>query len=295
MKYVILCLLLTINSCNAQKTSRENQGFETSFHVFGNGNPILIINGGPGMNSEGFMDIAKEIAALNYQTIIYDQRGTGNSKLELIDSSTITMDLMVQDIEQLRIKLNIKKWTVFGHSFGGLLATYYASKNPNAIDKIIFSSSGGVNLNFLNYVSQRINANLTKEEQDSLTYYQNAKIPESERIIKRAALLSKAYVYNKSKASLIANRLTQVNFKINSLVFQDLQRIKFDFTNKFKNFKKPVLVIQGRNDIISIETAKEIADSFGNANLVLIDKCGHYGWLDAKKIYMDSIKTFLED
>ncbi|MBC8883163.1 alpha/beta hydrolase [Flavobacterium piscinae] len=191
--------------------------------------------------------------------------------------------------------MNIKKWTVFGHSFGGLLATYYASKYPNAIDKIIFSSSGGVNLNFLNYVSQRINANLTPAEQDSLTYYQNAKIPESERIIKRATFLSKAYVYDKSKAPLIANRLTQVNFKINGLVFQDLQRIKFDFTNKFKNFKKPVLVIQGKNDIIRIETAKEIADSFGNANIVLIDHCGHYGWLDAKKIYMDSLKTFLED
>ncbi|MBC8883162.1 hypothetical protein H9X57_06365 [Flavobacterium piscinae] len=102
MKYIILGLFLTFTSCDAQKTLRENQELETSFRVFGKGNPILIINGGPGMNSEGFVEIAKEIAALNYQAIIYDQRGTGNSKLEVIDSSTITMDLMVQDMEHLR-------------------------------------------------------------------------------------------------------------------------------------------------------------------------------------------------
>jgi proline iminopeptidase len=246
------------------------------------------------MNSDGFVEIAKEISALNYQTIIYDQRGTGNSKIGILDSSNITMELMAEDIENLRKKLNINKWTIFGHSFGGLLATYYTSKYPNSIDKIIFSSSGGVNLNFLNYVSQRINANLTKNEQDSLAYFEEAPIPESERIIKRAEILSNAYVYDKSKAPIIAKRLTQLNLKVNSLVFQDLQKIKYDFTNKFQNCKIPVLVIQGKNDIISIETAKEISDSFGNSKLILIDNCGHYGWLDNSKFYFESIKNFMK-
>ncbi len=295
MKYLILILLVTLNSCYAQRTTKENQEVETSFRVFGKGQPILIINGGPGMNSDGFDDIAKRISDLHCQTIIYDQRGTGKSKLERIDSTTITMDLMVEDIENLRKKLKIKSWILLGHSFGGLLATHYASKYPEFVDKIIFSSSGGVNLNFLNYVSQRVNANLSKSEQDSIAYYQNATIPENERIKKRAKFLANAYVFDKSKAHIIAERLTQVNFKVNSLVFQNLQKMQFDYTNKFLNCKIPVLVIQGKNDIISIETAQEIANSFGNAKLVLIDNCGHYGWLDAEEIYLKSIKLFLFD
>ena len=47
------------------------------YQIFGSGKPILIINGGPGMNSEGFGYLAKELANRNYQCILYDQRGTG--------------------------------------------------------------------------------------------------------------------------------------------------------------------------------------------------------------------------
>ncbi len=295
MKYFIFILILTLNSCYGQKNTKVKQEFETSFRTLGKGFPILIINGGPGMNSEGFVDIAKKISELGYQTIIYDQRGTGKSKLENYDSTTITMDLMVEDIENLRKKLKIKKWIVLGHSFGGLLATHYVAKYPEYIEKIIFSSSGGVNLKFLNYVSQRINFNLTKSDQDSLAFYQNSTLPENERINKRAKFLAKAYVFDKSKAPIIAERLTQINFNINSLVFQNLQKIKFDYTNKFLDCKIPVLVVQGKNDIISIETAQEIANTFGNSKLVLIDNCGHYGWLDNEKFYIETLKSFLND
>lgn len=293
MKYLISLLLLTLHSCSVHQMNKENQEFKTSYRIFGKGQPILIINGGPGMNSDGFVDIATKMAKLNYQVIIYDQRGTGKSKLEQIDSTTITLDLMVEDIENLRKELKIKSWVVFGHSFGGLLITHYVSKYPKFIDKIIYSSSGGVNLKFLNYVSESIYSKLSKTEQDSLNYYQNANVSEEVRIKNRAKILANAYVFNKSKAASIAERLTQLNFQINSLVFQDLQKMQFDYTNKFLDSKLPVLVIQGKNDIISIETAQEIANTFGNSKLVLIDNCGHYGWLDAEEKYMETIKTFL--
>ncbi len=58
---------------------------------------------------------------ITFRTIIYDQRGTGRNTIDLPDSNNITMDLMVTDIENLRKKLKIQKWTVLGHSFGGLL------------------------------------------------------------------------------------------------------------------------------------------------------------------------------
>ena len=92
---------------------------------------------------------------------------------------------------------------------------------------------------------------------------------------------------------MIAERLEQVNFRVNGLVFQDLRKIKFDYTDRFKSLDIPVLVIQGKNDIISTETAMEIKNSFGNASLLLLDNCGHYGWLDAREVYFTSIQKFL--
>lgn len=36
---------------------------------------MLIINGGPGMNSDGFSGIAQTLTQYDFQTITYDQRG----------------------------------------------------------------------------------------------------------------------------------------------------------------------------------------------------------------------------
>ena len=118
------------------------------YKTFGSGKPILIINGGPGMNSDGFDGIAKMLSK-NNMTITYDQRGTGRSTVEKIDNTTISMDLMVNDIEVLRKYLKIDQWIIFGHSFGGMLAAYYATVHPENIKSIIFSSSGGIDLGLL--------------------------------------------------------------------------------------------------------------------------------------------------
>lgn len=65
------------------------------------------------------------------------------------------MDLMVEDMENLRRHLNIEKWTILGHSFGGIMATYYATKYPERIEKLILSSSGGINMDFTSYVAKK--------------------------------------------------------------------------------------------------------------------------------------------
>ena len=75
---------------------------------YGEGQPVLIINGGPGMHSEGFKALAKIIGQTN-KAIIYDQRGTGQSKLAKVDASTLTLDLMVEDIETIRNHFKVEK------------------------------------------------------------------------------------------------------------------------------------------------------------------------------------------
>ena len=299
MKKYCYILFLTSFLCFSQTEEIITSGnSKLHYKTFGSGKPILIINGGPGMNCEGFSGIAQELAKMNYQTIIYDQRGTGKSTVENANPKTITMDLMVEDIENLRKHLKINQWSILGHSFGGIMETYYATKHPETIEKLIFSSSGGVTMKFTSYVQERLSNNLTKTQKDSLSFFQK-KLDNGdnsiETIKQRAKYLANAYVFDKSKAPIIAERLTQTKFEINTLVFQDLRKIKFECSKSFTNFKKPVLVLQGKNDIITTETAIEIAAAFPNSKLILIDNCGHYGWLDANKLYFNSINNFLKN
>lgn len=251
IQFLFILIMLLHFEANAQ----NNHNFKTHYQIFGSGKPILIINGGPGMNSNGFKEMANKIADLGYQTIIFDQRGTGNSKLNKLNTQTISMDLMVEDMEALRKQLKIKKWTILGHSFGGLLACHYFSKYSKNIDKLIFSSSAGVNMNFTTYINDRVKKNLTQMQRDSLDFYEN-KMQEGDTtfttIKKRAGYLANAYVYNKEYTKNIANRLLELNFTVNNLVFQDLIKIKYNYTNQFIKKSTPVLIMQGNNQQTNI-------------------------------------------
>jgi proline iminopeptidase len=292
----IFFLLLLLNA------KAQESGFATSsdstkifYRTYGKGKPLLIINGGPGMNSDGFEDLAKQLSQ-NYQTIIYDQRGTGKSKLKTLDSTSVTMKLMLDDIEALRKKFQLNEWIVLGHSFGGMLSSYYATTFPDKIERMILSSSGGIDLDLLNYVSTSINSKLRPTALDSLKFISSlisAGDSSHSTLLKRGKILAPAYVIDPKFLPVIAERLTQSNSKVNSLIWEDLSRINFDCAEKLKSFTKPVLIIQGKEDIIKSETAVKAQKVLKNSKLVLMDHCIHYGWLDNKEVYFKEIHELI--
>ncbi len=293
--YLIIFLLNTIIYC--QSDSIINNGNSTiHFRTFGKGIPILIINGGPGMNSDGFVELAVHLSK-NYKTIIYDQRGTGKSFIKNPDSTNITMKLMVDDIETLRKHLNIDSWVILGHSFGGMLASYYASFYPEHVKALILSSSGGIDLELLKDVGKSITSKLSKEELNEYKYW-GEKIEKGDTSynakLQRGKALANAYVYNKENISTIAERLTQGTPIITSLVWKDLQKIKFDCTKPLSSFDKPVLIIQGEEDIVNKNIAIKEHEILKNSKLVFMNNCVHYGWLDNPKKYFSEVNKFLQ-
>lgn len=138
----ILVLTVLILSFSIAGICQEDGFIETKHGVihykkYGTGEPLLIINGGPGLDCAGFVPLA-ELLSDKYMTIVYDQRGTGESVLNQIDSTTVTTEKMANDIETIRNFLKIEKWFVLGHSFGGWMAEYYVIYYPETIKAMIF-------------------------------------------------------------------------------------------------------------------------------------------------------------
>ncbi len=291
----LICFLLLLSTLMyAQPTNLAYADGIIHLEQYGSGTPILIINGGPGMNSQGFRHLAKIIGEKN-RAIIYDQRGTGESTISEINSSSITLDKMTEDIEVLRKHLNIEEWVVLGHSFGGMLASYYAAKHPKATKGLILSSSGGINLDLFSQLD--IRARLSSTERDSLTYW-TSQIANGDTSyharLKRGTFLAPAYLYDRSNLETVAHRLTQGNWTINGLVFQDMRSINFDCSSALKTFEKPVLIIQGANDIIAESISEYAHEVLPNSTLVVLEKCGHYGWLDQPEQYFSAIHSYLD-
>jgi len=293
--FIFTFLLFASLAFGQQSGYVENGDCKTYFRTFGAGKPLLIINGGPGMNSDGFLPLAKTLST-NNQTIIYDQRGTGKSVLQQVDGNTFTMKLMTQDIERLRRHLNIEKWSILGHSFGGMMASYYATQHPERIESLILSSSGGIDLELLSGGGSRLMSRLTAQEKDSLNFW-NDKIASGDTTfhakLRRGMALAPGYLFNRKFIPVIAERLTQSNMTVNGLVWNDLQKIKYDCRDKLQSFTASVLIIQGKQDIIEEKIALKAQKALKNSKLVILDKCSHYGWLDRPDEYFGEISKFM--
>ncbi len=99
-----------------------------------NGQAILFIHGGPGggcsTNDRRFFDPEK------YRIILFDQRGCGRSLPHGCLDNNET-NFLVSDIEQIREKLAIDSWHVFGGSWGSTLALVYAQAHPQMVNSLI--------------------------------------------------------------------------------------------------------------------------------------------------------------
>lgn len=289
-------------SCN-RNTDRVIKGVAIStdhvaihYTAFGVGAPVLLINGGPGMNSKGFEGLAREIAAMGFTAIIYDQRGTGDSKLGLLDSSTITTKLMADDIEAIRLKQGYEQWTVLGHSYGGMLASFYATQHPEKLSHLILSSSGGIDLDLLNYIATSISNRLSEVQRTEVTQCDSAiAAGDTTRQMahRRATALAAAYVVNPKFIPVIAERLLQGNPAVNMLIWQDMQRIGFDCQEGLSRYRGPALIIQGTEDIILPKTADKSKAALPQAEVIFLTASSHYGWLDQPDAYLGALRQFL--
>jgi proline iminopeptidase len=107
-----------------------------SFSTFGNpnGKPVVYVHGGPGGGTRPSM--ARFFNPKKYYIVLIDQRGCGKSKPTGELRENTTQDL-VNDFEKVRKKLGIKKWMVFGGSWGSTLALYYAMAHPEVTTHLI--------------------------------------------------------------------------------------------------------------------------------------------------------------
>jgi proline iminopeptidase len=116
-----------------------SDGVALKANIAGNGMPCLFIHGGPGSGSEVVERLAGKTLEQHFKMIWLDQRGSGRSASD--PKKNYTLERVVQDMEELRIQLKIEKWVLMSHSFGGIMATAYASKYPQRVSGIVLMNS----------------------------------------------------------------------------------------------------------------------------------------------------------
>lgn len=306
MKLLVSCIfLLGSFSTQARQIADDKDKFEyfyngnvkIAYRVFGSGLPLIVINGGPGRSSDTFTELAQTLSAKNKRVILFDQRGTGRSKLDVVNEDTINLNLMISDLDGLRKHLQYDKVAILGHSFGGMYAMAYASQYPDNIKSLILSASGGVDVSWQEYTIHNMLARLTEGSRIKYKFWTSSeqrKRDPTRATLEALRLLIPAYIYNQKFVPQLEKALINLDYyspRVNSLVWKSMKN--FNLGGALKTLRAPTLIISGRQDILGEAVPMTIRDQIPNAQLEFINECSHYPWLDRPDRYFYLIENFL--
>ena len=262
-----------------------------------NGKPALFLHGGPG--GGGSEEVRRFFNPDIYRIIVIDQRGCGRSKPHGCLENNTTWHL-VSDIENLREKLGIEKWLVFGGSWGSTLSLAYAQAHPKSVSELVLRGIFLLRKEELHWFYQdgasRIFPEawsgfldiIDEDKRDNLmsSYHEIFKSDNKEKRLKAAIAWSKWEAATSSlayKPSLI-EEFSNPEF---ALAFALIENHYFMNKGWFKTENQiiesidiirsiPAVIVQGRYDVVCpMKTAWELSEAWPEAELIVAPGSGH--------------------
>jgi len=279
-KIILIFVFLISNNLIAQelKSFESIDGTQIFYEDLGKGETIILLSGGPGLNSDYLKDLYK-VLKNKYRCIILHQRGTGKSLLKEVNKETVNMSRYIEDINGLYNELGEEALTLVGHSWGGMLSFSYAANQPDKVKKIILLNTGGITENFFKWFGSNLSMRL---------YPEDLKLREAQIENKRATLTAiwPGYFYSRESALKTRPALDYKFYNqsgINPLTAGDWVKRRDDRVEKLKSFKAPVFLITGRQDPIGESVVYEVKDILPQTDYYFIEECGHFPWLEGDK------------
>lgn len=298
---LILCLLIISVEANAQWKNVDGlktlNGTSLYVSVHGSGKYLLVLHGGPGLNHSYFLP---HLAALekDFTVVYYDQRACGRSAIPSPDS--ITLKFLAGDIEAIRNALGVNKLNILAHSWGAVLATYYAAEYPGHIDNLIFSNPALLSRAFDDQAAM-----LMKQRTTAPDSTDRAKILASGNLDQKAyedlfKISFRASAYDPRVMSKL-NLNLPTNFKeASAALFTGLMKdpaVATDFYEVLPVLEKHdarVLIIAGVADIMPVPAMDRLQKQLPRSKTIVFQRSGHFPFVEETMRYVEVVSSFLK-
>lgn len=261
----------------------------------GEGLPILVLHGGPGLDHHMFGDYLDPLAR-DFRLIFVDQRSQGLSDPSA--AGTWTLAQMADDVVQLAGALQLKRFAVLGHSFGALVALQNAVDHPGKASATIVSS-GFPSARYLDHVDHNLEvlepAWLRQQVAASWAREKEAQTAEQVR-----QLLHDQTPFH--FADPFDRRIPEYEERSAGGVFSaDVLRYfanqeygGIDVEDQLGVVVQPVLVIVGKHDrVASLAAAEAIRRGVPDTLKVVFENSGHMTFVEENERYLQTVTDFL--
>jgi proline iminopeptidase len=279
----VLLLLAAAVAAGAESLPRD--GFDLHYQTMGKGSPIILLSGGPGFKVDYMMPVAEKLADA-FTCVLLEQRGTGRSRPAKFDPASMTLRNVVEDLEALRVHLKLDTLTLVGHSWGGMLAMAYAAAHPDRVGRLLLIGPGGMDPQFQMYFGPNIDMRLWPPDKEARAA---AKTP-----AQNVRAITPAYFFDREKALAFAKAMPEdaLHGDVSPALWPDLAK-NDNVRDAMKKLDRPTLIVQGRQDPIGESTAYEIHLAIQGSSLQLLNRCGHFPWIEQPEPFFKAAREFL--
>ena len=260
------------------------------------GDPILVLHGGPGDDHTEFGDYLDPLADRGYRLFLVDQRAQGRS--DNAPQETWTLQVMAADVSALGDALGLERYATLGHSYGAFVALQHAVDHPGAAARTIVSS-GLPSSRFLDRIQAELDGfePLELREQVAASWARETEVRTQEDF---AAIMRDQMPFQFADPQ--DPRIEEYHRRTEDAVYApDVLRHfaaegygGIEVEDRLSSIPQPVLVLAGRHDrTCSVEGAELMAEKIPNAQLVVFERSAHMTFVEEPEAYLDSVDAFL--
>lgn len=278
-------------------------GLQLFYRVYGSGrDTTVVLAGGPGLPIS-YLD--RDLAPLAHgRTVIYfDARNAGYSQV-VMDPAMLSMQRHVADLEAVRQHFGIGRLKLVGHSWGAMVAGFYAAAHPQNVDRMVLVTPGPIEAQydaiFEAERQSRTAPALLQQQGELIGLLLSGQAPDPLATCEQLfSIYFPAYFHDAANMANLrgswcdmtptaANLLPFTMFAGRASLGPD-----FNLAPMLSSIQVPALVIHGAGDAIPLASTAGYANALPNGELLVMDGAGHFPWMEEPTEFFTRVNNYL--
>lgn len=253
----------------------------------GDGFPLIVLHGGPGMDHTMFRPYLDPLAE-DFRVLYVDQRGQGRS--ERVDPASLTLEVFARDVSLLAEALGLDEYAVLGHSFGAIVTTWHAV-NLGTATAYVISGGGDSSDKLLADVEASLQA-MGEAGIPIADSWEQEKTVETDEELKELLRVQMPFHFAGDPPAGYGEETIGTPGVLRH--FANVGYGDFDFTPDLGRVEKPTLLVVGEKDrTTTTRAARVLHDGIAGSELVVVPGVGHMSLVEAQDEYLEAVRGFL--
>ena len=285
--------------CHEERGEVEVEGGVIRFRLLGEGERTLVLlHGGPGAGSL-YLKPLERLAGPDRRVVVYDQLGCGDSDRPE-DASLWRSDRFVDELEALRDHLGLDEFDLYGHSWGGMLATDYALAHQEHLRSLLLASTIA-DAALLRREMARLLEAFPVDLRDTLRRHEEAGTTESADYQDAIMAVYRVHVCRCDPWPPEVEK-TFEDFAMDVYVpmwgpsefAYDGNLSDWNRVARLHEIRVPTLITVGRHDELTPACSEQIQQEIAHSELVVFEEGSHMTFWEEPERYLDVVDAFLQ-